>query len=364
MRQLTWSDVVARRLARHHLTAPAADPVTAVAAMCGAHAQVRTAAEISVALRVTGGTRAGVRSAPDLVRTFGPRGTIHLLPRRDLPMWTGALSALPAAAGNARTDEIVDAVRDALGDAPEPLTTDELTAAVVARTGPWAGEPVMPAFQGFWARWRQEIPVAAHRGVLCFGPDRGRQVTYVSPGIRPDPPATAIRELIRSYLHAYGPATPAQTAQWLATSKAWLAEHFTEMAGELSEVDVEGHRGWLTKDDDGRPGEGQGVHLLPYFDAYAVGSHPRDVIFPGPAAGRALTRGQAGNYPALLLDGVVGGVWHQRRTGRRLAVTVEPLRPLTRRHRAGLDDQAARLGEILAATPTLTIGPIGVGPHA
>ena len=30
-----------------------------------------------------------------LVKTFGPRGTIHLLPAADLPMWTGALSALP-----------------------------------------------------------------------------------------------------------------------------------------------------------------------------------------------------------------------------------------------------------------------------
>ena len=26
--------------------------------------------------------------------------------------------------------------------------------------------------------------------------------------------------------------------------------------------------------------------------------------------------GQAGNYPVVLVDGVVGGVWHQRRSGR------------------------------------------------
>ncbi|HEV7663908.1 MAG TPA: crosslink repair DNA glycosylase YcaQ family protein [Chloroflexota bacterium] len=39
--------------------------------------------------------------------------------------------------------------------------------------------------------------------------------------------------------------------------------------------------------------------------------------------------GQAGNYPVLLVDGVVGGVWHQRRSGRQFAITVEPLRELT-----------------------------------
>ena len=41
----------------------------------------------------------------------------------------------------------------------------------------------------------------------------------------------------------------------------------------------------------------------------------RDRLYPGPAAARALTpSGQAGNYPVLLVDGVVGGLWHQRRS--------------------------------------------------
>jgi len=41
----------------------------------------------------------------------------------------------------------------------------------------------------------------------------------------------------------------------------------------------------------------------------------RDRLYPGPAAARALTpSGQAGNYPVLLVDGVVGGLRHQRRS--------------------------------------------------
>ena len=70
-----------------------------VAAMCGAHAQVMSAAELSVGLRLAGSTRTDVRDAlwthKSLVKTYGPRGTVHLLPARDLPMWTGALSAIP-----------------------------------------------------------------------------------------------------------------------------------------------------------------------------------------------------------------------------------------------------------------------------
>jgi len=95
-----------------------------------------------------------------------------------------------------------------------------------------------------------------------------------------------------------------------------------------------------------------------------VGSQPRELLFPGRAAERALAGGQAGNYPVLLIDGVVAGVWHQRRSGRRIAITVEPFDPLTAGQRGALDEQVARIGAILEGTPALTIGTVTVGPHA
>jgi hypothetical protein len=106
------------------------------------------------------------------------------------------------------------------------------------------------------------------------------------------------------------------------------------------------------------------MRLLPYFDAFQVGSQPRARLFPGRAAERALARTQAGNFPVLLVDGVVGGVWHQRRSGRRVVVTVEPLATLTKSRRAALDDEVARLGTILGASAELVIGAVTVGPHA
>ncbi len=58
----------------------------------------------------------------------------------------------------------------------------------------------------------------------------------------------------------------------------------------------------------------RGLWLLPYFDAYVVAGQPRDRLYPGPAAARALTpSGQAGNYPVLLVDGG-GGLRHQPRS--------------------------------------------------
>jgi hypothetical protein len=110
--------------------------------------------------------------------------------------------------------------------------------------------------------------------------------------------------------------------------------------------------------------EAPAVRLLPYFDAFQVGSQPRGLLFPGRASERALARSQAGNFPVLLLDGVVGGVWHQKRSGQRLAITVEPLGRLTPAQHAALEAEAERIGAIVEARPELTVGPISVGPHA
>ena len=201
---LTWSGVTARRMARHALTEPGTDldPAGIAGVLCGAHAKVLSAAELSIGRRIAGATRADVQRAlwedRTLAKTFGPRGTVHLLSTTDLPMWTGALSALPSSVPAhpepvrftaEQADEVIAAIGEALADAE--LTVDELTEAIVDRTGPWAGEQTMEAFGGRWPRWRQLTSTAAHRGMLCFGPDRGRNVTYTNPqrwlpGFRPD----------------------------------------------------------------------------------------------------------------------------------------------------------------------------------
>jgi hypothetical protein len=76
----------------------------------------------------------------------------------------------------------------------------------------------MDAFQDKWPRWRQLTSMAAHRGVLCFGPNKGRNVTYTNPhrwlpGFQPEKGAGALRTLVAHYLHAYGPATPQHFAR-------------------------------------------------------------------------------------------------------------------------------------------------------
>ncbi|MET7568173.1 winged helix DNA-binding domain-containing protein [Streptomyces sp. NPDC005492] len=382
---ITWSRASARRLERQFLDTPAetGTPVAdVVSAMLGAHAQVLSAAEVSVGVRAADRTRADVRTAlrPDdgspasLLKTHGPRGTVHLLPTRELPLWSAALPAIPGTGRFApdirltdeQATEVVEAIADALTDST--LTIDELDEEVVARTGPWAGDRVMPAFQDMWPRWRQVLHRAGQSGALCFGPNRGRKVTYTRPPrFTPLPTTEALRTLVHRYLHAYGPATPRDFAKWLAAPVTWATALFETATAEaaIEEVDFDGTRAWVAAGDTEFPDRPvQGVRLLPYFDAYAIAAQPREKLFPGTAYERALAGGQAGNYPVLLLDGVVAGVWHQRRRGRRTTVTVEPLGELTTRQVRELGVRVERVGEVLEARAELVIGEVKSGAHA
>jgi Winged helix DNA-binding domain len=278
---LTWTAVAARRMNRHALTEASAqlDPAGIAAVLCGVHAQVLAAAELSLGRRIAGATRSDVRHAlwqdRTLVKTFGPRGTVHLLPAADLPMWTGALSALslpPTHPDGVRftpdqADEVIGAIGDALADTE--LTVDELTEAIARRTGPWAVEQTMEAFGGKWPRWRQLTGAAAHRGVLCFGQDRARNATYTNParwlpGFRPASADAALRTLLTRYLYAYGPATPQHFARWLAISPSRAASLFVALSADLERVDLDGTPAWTLAGDTQVPAEPpRGIRLLP-----------------------------------------------------------------------------------------------------
>jgi hypothetical protein len=391
MRSLTWSEVFGRRLERHFLDAAAAPErlVEVVGAVCGIHAQLMPSAELSIGLRVAGVTRREVREQlwerRSLVKTVGMRGTLHLFPTGELPLWLAALRASPSPNRDrdlkimgidaARMDTMVAAIGEALDG--RRLARDQLGDEVVRRVGSWAAAATFPAFGGMWPRWRLAISAATAAGVICFGPSQGNRVTFVrldqwagAAAAAEVDGAGALAEVLRRYLRAYGPATHLEFAQWFNMPPAAAGELLRSLGGELEEVDVEGRRAWLPAAEAAapwRPARGS-LRLLPHFDCYAVGCHPRDRLIPLPAQAAAVARGLrradlARPVPALLLDGTVAGVWERRRSGRRLELRVEPYQPLGARQRRQLEAQAARVGEILEASATLALGTVDARPH-
>src|SRR5947209_1463586 len=124
-------------MARHHLVerAPAERALEVASEIAGLHAQVMSSAELTLHARVEGLDRDAVQRAlwedRTLVKTWAMRGTLHLLPARELPLWTGALTTLRAryhrpawlkwlALTREQGERLPEAVADALDG--EPLT--------------------------------------------------------------------------------------------------------------------------------------------------------------------------------------------------------------------------------------------------
>jgi len=93
MLKLTWPRVAAWRVRRHHLDqrAAAGSMLTVASRLCGLHAQVMSSAELTVWARVENLDRRAVQRAlwddRTLVKTWAMRGTLHLLPADELPLW-------------------------------------------------------------------------------------------------------------------------------------------------------------------------------------------------------------------------------------------------------------------------------------
>src|SRR5919198_4826621 len=98
MLKLTWPQVAAWRIRRHHLDrrAPVGSVLAVTSRLCGLHAQVMSSAELTLWARVEDLDRRAVQRAlwedRTLVKTWAMRGTLHLLPTGELPLWPAALS--------------------------------------------------------------------------------------------------------------------------------------------------------------------------------------------------------------------------------------------------------------------------------
>src|SRR5207302_4371446 len=95
--------------------------------------------------------------------------------------------------------------------------------------------------------WGGMLKPAARNGRLCFGPNRGQSVTFVSPQSwlprwREVDPEEAIVEMARRYLRSYGPATKSDFARWLGAWPGVANAAWSGLAKELVPVSVEGVR--------------------------------------------------------------------------------------------------------------------------
>jgi hypothetical protein len=333
---------MAWRALRHHLDERVSKrkAMDVVGEVGGLHAQLMSSAELSLWARVDKLKRNDVEKwlwkDRRLVKSWAMRGTLHLLRSDEYPLWQAGLGTYehylkPAwfkgfGVTRAELDKLIASISRALDG--RTLTRDELAARVAKITKSDA------LAEKLRESWGAMLKPASFQGHLCFGPNKGRNVTFARPdqwlGLRESDaidPTRALEEITRRFLSAYGPATREDFARWWSVSPATAGRLISGLGGEVAPAGLDGGKYWaLTEslDEIRAASPTRSVRLLPGFDPYVIGSTIHaSKLMTGDFKAR-VHRPQGWVSPVLLVDGRIDGVWRHDRKGKRLVVDIEP----------------------------------------
>jgi hypothetical protein len=335
-----------------------------VRAISGVQAQVASAGSLALRARIGNLSPEDVADAlwskRDLVKTWCMRSTLHYLPSEDLAVYIAGLGpgiALKEQRWMARRgldmallEHMVEAVIEALSDGP--LTRREIGSRVVGKVG----EEARPWVEHSWGG---VIKQACLRGLVCFGPDRGREVTFVQldqwiPGFErlsdSEGSVLAMAKVLEQWLKCYGPATIQDFSFWSGVSVREAAEARSILGNRAVEVMADGVKALVMQEDleilaiagENAPkekpnmqenletlatsdwaGASEGVNLLACFDPFLLGHRDKGVLVEREHY-KKVFRKAGWISPVILVGGKVVGTWDYTRLGKRLRVMLMP----------------------------------------
>ncbi|HEY6285096.1 MAG TPA: winged helix DNA-binding domain-containing protein [Ktedonobacteraceae bacterium] len=336
--------------------------------VCGIQAQDESAATLAVRARSIGLLDSAVEQARvhdrTIIRTWGPRGTLHLLASDDIGWLLPLFGPVFVAGDRRRRGELglsedicaqgMRIIRNALAN-QGPLTRAELFEQL-SNQGIHLEGQARPHLLGR----------AALEGLICLGPDRGTEPTYVllndwigqehkGHSLSED---EANAELTRRYLSAYGPATPGDQAAWSGLPLSKIRAVWQRIEDELLGIETAGSPVWMLKTQAVRLDELAEstpiVRLLPRFDIYLLGYQKRDLTVQ-PQYAKRINAGGGIVHPTVLVDGRTVGVWKSKREKDHFVVMVEPFEQLAPEIYEGLETETEDLARFLGVKTSLRL---------
>lgn len=291
------------------------------------------------------------QSAGGWLRTHVLRPTWHLLAPEDL-RWmqgvTGARVERAMAGVNARLGLTPAVVTAALGElesllaGPTPCTRRDVRIAFEAAGLPTAVQHLAHL-----------LMIAEVRALICSGPPRGTEHTYVLvdevvPPHRHDvrDPETGQRDLARRFIRGHGPASARDLTRWSTLTLTQARSALADLAGSLERITVDGHELWFDPHTPARTTREHAAYLLPTFDeaclTYAATGFPRRT----PDAARQRLLSEAGGGIAIV-NGEDVGTWKRVVSATEVRVTVAADGPLAADEREAVGAAAQALASFL-----------------
>lgn len=303
--------------------------------------QDATAADLGIRVRGRDITPQAIRTAYEdersVVRGWSMRGTLHTIPSDDA-RWVLHLLAPRVLAATSRryrqlgldddlrrrADHLIRRILAAHG----PLTRAELTEHLTTLGIPPDGQAPFHL-----------IRHAALTGILCHGPQRAGEATYVllddwlpPTGRFPREGDAALAELARRYLAAHAPAALDDFAAWSGLPVTWARRAWKVLSesGVITEYGVLSMLAGRVEELPG-PSETPDVRMLPAYDNYLVGYRTREVSVPAVHEARVWPGGGL-IRPTVIADGLAIATWSRGSGARSIKVDAfEPVPPQIQR---------------------------------
>jgi hypothetical protein len=366
---VSWASVSSFRLERHHLANRASvnSIEKVVGDTGGIQAQLMSTAQMALWARINDLKRDDVVKAlwqdRSLIKIWAMRSTVHLVPSKDLPMYIAALKrsgkriAMKWYKRHSFTDEeiqhMVHKINDGLADGP--LTRRELAGKIGANFGAKGIEWITHG-------WGGAIKQACIEGMVCFGPNRKQETTFVNcsqwlPKQSSLSQDKAELMLLKRYLHSYGPANPHDYATWSGLLVKEIMPIWEKLENHLSKVSINRQTAWILSEDikplTSGTKQNNFVNLIPSFDTYMLGHKDKSHLITQ-SHYKAVYRKAGWLSPVILVNGRVTGVWRHKRKGKRLNIEVQPFKKLPKFVREGISREAHDLGQFLDAESTIS----------
>jgi hypothetical protein len=339
--------VIVERLRTQHLLGPAfSDPAAEVRWLVAVQAQDFHAAKWSVGQRVKDATDASIELAFNdgrVLRTHVLRPTWHFVVPEDI-RWllqvTGArvqsLNASICRSIGLDAKTLLNGGRS-IGRALEggrALTRQELRAGLAR-----AGIDVRDGRRLAYIVMQAEL-----EGLICSGPRRGRQFTYMLLDERvPRSPAKPLdeaqAELACRYFEGHGPATLRDFAKWSGQTLTAARRAAASAGPSLRGANVDGVEYFGMPSRRRRPLQGARVHLLSIYDEYLIGYADYSLMCERAYGARLVGLGAA-LTGVVLVNGRLQGTWKPKAA--RSGVEVQPFRRFNAAERRALTAAAER----------------------
>jgi hypothetical protein len=357
---MTASRIAHLRLAAQRAGTPSRDtPADVVRRLGAVQAQDYRGGLWAVGLRATGATEAAVEQAlagKSIVRSWPMRGTLHFVAAEDLRWMLAHLAprSIAGAAGRFRQ----------LGLEAEQLRRSRRIIERALAGGTRMTRPELFALLergGVSASGQRGIHILwmhAHEGVLCFGPPRGRQQTFVLldewlPASEPLTRPEALAEIALRYFTGHGPATVRDLAWWAGLTIADAAEGLSASSSRLARARFDGEDFWGPEAGFPPPAKPPVALLLPPFDEFLVAYRDRSAAFD-PAHTKRLASLLS---PTIVVKGRVVGTWKKRASRGRLVIVPDFFSPPTEGRLRALRPALERYGAFVGERVELQQGP-------